>query len=229
MIAYIKKHIVIILLSVLLCCSFLINISAVSVDTEYKYDEIIVEKVVRDYDLEDQELIIYYNEIFEHYFSDTVSSQDESIPEYVLIYLNTNMGLSMPSADVFDDYILKNTSIGYPFAYGYGLYIPSTEKVYDLSYAYNKLDIKGIEAVFTEANIGELIGDMDKDRKITVRDATYIQKCIVGILEYDKFDYIDAFEYQEKPPLLYVSDFNRDCERNIKDATAIQKYIAGIA
>lgn len=222
-----KKYIALILVMVFMGYTALMNVSAISVDEEnkYKYDEIIIPKVFQDYELENPDLIIYYNEIFEYHLSNEVSTNDESIPEYVLVYLNTNMSLDMPSADVFGDYILKNTSMGHPFAYGYGIYIPSTEEVYGLTYAY-ELDIEGIESVFTEAKIGKLIGDLDKDRKITIKDATYIQKCLAGLLEFDKYDYITAFEYEENPPLLYVSDFNRDCERNIKDATAIQKHLA---
>lgn len=225
--ANLKKSIALILVMALLGCAALVNVSAISVDTEnkYKYDEIIIPKVFQDYELENPDLVIYYNEVFEYYAHDTDSSQDESIPEYVLIYLSTNMSAEMPTADVFGEYILKRTSIGYPFAYGYGIYIPSTKEVYGLTYAY-KLGIEGIEQVFTEAKIGRLIGDMDKDREITIKDATIIQKCLAGISEFDKNDYIIAFSYEDNPPLLYVSDFNRDCNRNIEDATAIQKHLA---
>ncbi|MGN0504842.1 MAG: hypothetical protein ACI4HJ_07365 [Ruminococcus sp.] len=225
--ANLKKSIALILVMALLGCAALVNVSAISVDTEnkYKYDEIIIPKVFQDYELENPDLVIYYNEVFEYYAHDTDSSQDESIPEYVLIYLSTNMSYDMPTADVFGEYILKSTSIGYPFAYGYGIYIPSTKEVYSLTYAY-ELGIEGIEQVFTEAKIGRLIGDMDKDREITIKDATIIQKCLAGISEFDKNDYIIAFSYEDNPPLLYVSDFNRDCNRNIEDATAIQKHLA---
>ena len=212
---------------VLLMCTTITGVYAITIDDEqnYKYDEIIIPKVFEDFELEDPSFVINYNEMFEYYLPNSDSTIDESIPEYVLVYLSTNMSSEMPIADVFGEYILKNTSIGYPFAYGYGIYIPSTEEVYSLTHAY-ELGIEGIEKVFTEAKIGRLIGDMDKDRKITIKDATYLQKCLAGILEFDKYDYITAYEYEENPPLLYVSDFNRDCERNIKDATAIQKHLA---
>ena len=227
--ANLKKSIALILVMALLGCAALVNVSAISVDTEnkYKYDEIIIPKVFQDYELENPDLVIYYNEVFEYYAHDTDSSQDESIPEYVLIYLNSNMCMDMPVGDVFGDYVLMNSSGGYPYAYGYGIFIPSTEEIYDLSVAY-KMGIEGIESVFTEVKIGKLIGDMDKDREITIKDATIIQKCLSGISEFDKNDYIIAFSYEDNPPLLYVSDFNRDCKRNISDATAIQKYLAEI-
>ena len=133
--------------------------------------------------------------------------------------------MDMPVGEVFGYYVLMNSSGGYPYAYGYGIFIPSTEEIYDLSVAY-KMGIEGIESVFTEVKIGKLIGDMDKDREITIKDATIIQKCLAGISEFDKNDYIIAFSYEDNPPLLYVSDFNRDCNRNIEDATAIQKHLA---
>ena len=71
----------------------------------------------------------------------------------------------------------------------------------------------------------------DKDRELTIKDATYIKKCLVGLETFDKDDYVERFDLvysdNENVPL-YVSDFNRDGERNIKDATAIQKHIAGL-
>lgn len=58
-------------------------------------------------------------------------------------------------------------------------------------------------------------GDADLDGKITVKDATQIQKHIAGIVTIDD-------------TVLGFADVNGDGDVNIKDATMIQKYIAGI-
>ncbi|MBQ9742078.1 MAG: hypothetical protein IJV88_00185 [Ruminococcus sp.] len=97
----------------------------------------------------------------------------------------------------------------------------------DLIDAY-AMGLEGIENAFEEAGVGRLVGDMDLDRELTVKDATNIQKCIAGLMEFSADDFILAFEGAEDAPLQYISDFNRDCERNVKDATAIQKFIAGL-
>lgn len=59
------------------------------------------------------------------------------------------------------------------------------------------------------------LGDLNSDNTIGIKDATEIQKSIVGLSELDA-------EYQS------LGDFNADGVVDIKDATAIQKYIAGI-
>ena len=112
-----------------------------------------------------------------------------------------------------------------PFKYGYCVYLPEEEKVYDLIDAF-EMNVEGIEKVFTEAGIGRLMGDMDNDRRISIKDATYIQKLIAGIEGFTE-PRIYAAEFNETLPIS-ISDFNRDRVRNIKDATAIQKYLAGI-
>ena len=136
-----------------------------------------------------------------------------------------NLKMQMPCANVLGDYVFNSMSVSIPFVYGYGIYIPESGEIYDLVKAY-EMGIEGIEKVFTEAKIGRLLGDMDKDRKITVKDATYIQKIHAGIEDVSD-RYIDGAMYDETLPRA-ISDFNRDRATNIKDATAIQKYIAGI-
>lgn len=59
------------------------------------------------------------------------------------------------------------------------------------------------------------LGDLNSDNTIGIKDATEIQKSIVGSSEL-------GAEYQS------LGDFNADGVVDIKDATAIQKYIAGI-
>lgn len=221
------KRVSLLLIIVFFAFSASMTVSAISIneENEYKYDEIIIPKILENYQFDNVELDVYYDEIYEHFSNQTLSTIAQSTPDYILIYCSTNIGYPSSFADLFGDYVLSTNSGGYPFVFNYGIYVPKTEEIYSLSYAY-EIELEGIEEVFTEAKIGRLIGDMDKDRKITIKDATYLQKCLAGILEFDKYDYITAYEYEENPPLLYVSDFNRDCERNIKDATAIQKHLA---
>ncbi len=63
--------------------------------------------------------------------------------------------------------------------------------------------------------ISELIGDVNQDQRVSVRDATLIQKYLAGLI------YVDS-------KILAFADVNGDNKVNIKDATAIQKYVAGI-
>ena len=85
---------------------------------------------------------------------------------------------------------------------------------------------------FTESGYEKItrIGDINRDKNLDVKDATLIQKCLVGIETFDDYeDMVLGFtEKQHGKWERFVSDFNRDGERNVKDATAIQKHIAGL-
>ncbi len=64
-----------------------------------------------------------------------------------------------------------------------------------------------------------LLGDADGDQKLTVKDATYIQKKVADFRLDSKYDY----SMEE-----VVLDFDGDKKITVKDATAIQKRIAGL-
>ena len=60
-----------------------------------------------------------------------------------------------------------------------------------------------------------LVGDVDLDGKITIKDATMIQKALADLL---------TLSYESET----LADVDRDGKITIKDATAIQKYLAGL-
>ncbi len=193
-------------------------------ENKYKYEDIILPKFFNEDELEESLIEIYYSEKYE-YYSDNNATEDEADPNYVLIYLRTNVCTDILIAYAYGDYVLFQTSGEIPFAFGRGIYIPKTQEVMDLTEACDR-GIEGIDKVFTEAGVGRLIGDMDKDRRISIKDATYIQKALAGFEGFG-LEEIFASEFDETLPC-DVADFNRDREANIKDATAIQKYLAGI-
>lgn len=84
-------------------------------------------------------------------------------------------------------------------------YLAATEM---LNNALAKLEI-------TKETITILLGDVDGDGKVTIKDATLIQKVVAGLSSIDDADYLSA-------------DANRDGNVNIKDATEIQKHLAGL-
>lgn len=60
-----------------------------------------------------------------------------------------------------------------------------------------------------------LVGDVDLDGKVTIKDATMIQKALADLL---------TLSYESET----LADVDRDGKITIKDATAIQKYLAGL-
>ena len=61
----------------------------------------------------------------------------------------------------------------------------------------------------------DMIGDVDGDDKITIKDATVIQKSVAGMVNIDDKTFISA-------------DTDKDGKITVKDATRIQKFIAGL-
>ena len=113
---------------------------------------------------------------------------------------------------------------GNPEALRYFVYTPESRNIYTLRQAYD-MELEGIMNVFTDCGLGFLLGDMDNDLKLTIKDATYIQKCLA------KFEgYTFKGEDTTIPDWVHidVADFDLNSKLNIKDATAIQKRLANI-
>lgn len=190
-------------------------------DPDNKYEDAVFEKHLGlgsdEYDK------VYYYEGYEHY-----SSVDEATPDFVVITLYQNFSSQAFIAELFGDYVLHYNSIRSPYRYGKAIYFPKEDRLVSIETAY-KENPELIMYAFTEGGVGQLIGDMDNDRKITVKDATYIQKCLAELEEFSVHDKIYGFDYSTETNVpLYVSDFNRDKKRDIKDATSIQKHLAGL-
>ena len=191
---------------------------------ENKYESDVIQKVFSPGAWSSPYSGIFYDEMYE-YYSDVNTSDDEATPDYVLVYVYGRWVTDALECNIYGDYVLQSYYGYTPFTYGYGIYIPETEEVYSLTKAY-EMGIEGIEKVFTEAKVGRLMGDMDNDRKLTIKDATYIQKIVAGLVGYSDTD-IYAADFDVSLPCS-IGDFNRDRTMNVKDATAIQKNIAGI-
>ncbi len=69
--------------------------------------------------------------------------------------------------------------------------------------------------VVTKAASEFELGDVNRDGKINIKDATAIQKYVAKLVEFDDEQ-------------LALADFNGDTKVNVKDATTIQKKIAGL-
>ncbi len=166
----------------------------------------------------------YYSEIY-RYRSEATAS--EATPDYVLIKAYTNEAGPMFAAELLGDYILRSNNHHFPATFGYLIYLPKTNEIYSLEKAY-KLGVEGIENVFTQAKVGELLGDVNYDRKLNIKDATLIQKAIAGLAEIENND-IEGFMWNEEENVpTSIGDFNCDRKMNVRDATAIQKRIAGL-
>ena len=197
---------------------------SVSTSTKDEADWLFYQKFY-DRFIHENDRVLFYEELYYHY-------NDDGDLEWVLIHGRTENlppWVNTPCA-VFEDRIIRKTEPINNFHVDYALYLVEEQLFRDLVYLWK--DAKYTEDIYNalnEKNIGEVIGDMDKDNKLTIKDATYIQKCIAELISFPENDEVPGgYGAEFHGYVAYISDFNRDGVRNIKDATAIQKQIAGI-
>lgn len=161
----------------------------------------------------------------EYRYHSEVAPRDAT-PDYVLIDAFYSVVTEGTLTKKFGDYVLSTCEITYPsLEFGYYIYLPEKNEVYTLTEAFEK-EIEGIYNVFTDAGIGKLIGDVNYDRKLNIKDATLIQKAVANLAEIEN-NYIKgtSWSLDENMPA-FVADFNCDGKMNVRDATAIQKKLA---
>ena len=91
----------------------------------------------------------------------------------------------------------------------YGITPEKGDKFYTGSYQVDEPTTNDYE------DIGYILGDVNGDRKLNIRDATLIQKFLAKLTVYSNEQ-------------VFLADFNEDDTVNIKDATTIQKKLANL-
>jgi len=172
-------------------------------------------------DTEDEDCKYLYREI--RTFSECGNPYDEdTTPELVIVEAGESTTDEATSISRIGRYVVANDYTYYPYGVGYYVYSTYEDKVYTLEEAYEAYPDYADTIIslldYPSSGHYRLVGNVDYDNRITIRDATRLQKRIAGYA-------LDDVEY---PELEYAaSDFNGDGDVNIKDVTAIQKYLAG--
>lgn len=205
------------------CFCFSVVCSVSATNENGKYEDLFVERLSLQEYVVDGEKYYDYMECYKYYSSDDMTSIDESIPEFVLVFAATNEVGPMIYSEYIGSYVVVSYNCHYPDTLGYYIYIPSEDKIYTLKEAYDK-GVEGIRNAFSEyitlKGMSGLLGDSDKDNELTIKDSTWIQKKIANINVSTNYDY-EEVEFA-------IADYDKDGLVTIKDATAIQKYIAGL-
>ncbi len=172
--------------------------------------------------------------VYEHYADET-----SSVPEYVILFVHCNGNGDRLWHEVNGYYLLGDYSARFDYKLTYLVYYPTTKDVCWLDSVllqdfdeYSQFIKQGISVeLLANQRCSLLIGDVNRDYTLNVKDATEIQKFTAELdaCYTDIEDVVIGFNdkmYGEWER--YISDFNRDGKRDIRDATAIQKYIAGL-
>ncbi len=161
------------------------------------------------------------------YFSEDNTTET---PDWVFGYARCTIKPTK-TVTALDDYYLLNMYTTEPFASGYFVYVPDENKFYDI-YDAQKAGIENLELAFKECmryncyKIG-FIGDVDYDEKLTIVDATFIQRALAGLCEFSVNDDVTKWTVGGDS-IGYISDYDRDGVRSIMDATTIQLKLADL-
>ncbi len=177
------------------------------------------DRFVSKYKLASDDNYVYY-EIYTEY-----NELDKA--EWVLVSATTLSGTYAYIHKVIGDWVFCSNFIYHPFTYTYCIYdveadtfVNLTEECFD---KYEGLDSKMHLLGGEDAH---LIGDADGDKELSVMDATYIQRALAKLCEFDASDDLSPYHYPDSENLHYITDFDRDGERTVMDATAIQVKLA---
>lgn len=184
-----------------------------------------------------------YKELFLTQYKDRIIA-GAGEPEYYELYHHQNENGEVDYAIVFATIYPVAESFAYgvlgdrvivcanisdgAFCLKYGVYIAEDNMFYPIEKLYEESTYPEIREAFEKLNVGFLIGDMDNDNKITIIDATIIQRCLAEVDSFDREDKLKDYFWATNETIGYISDFDRDGERTIMDATAIQRHLAKI-
>ena len=158
-------------------------------------------------------------------FNEIVTGYDENFNDtYTLVKVEAGVNCQSISFR-FGDLIIKSGTVHPNFNYGYAVYDMRDKKFYDIFDIRNNRDeYKNIEkylAMYCEQDL-DFVGDSDLDDKVTILDATKIQRSVAKLesLSYKKY-----YPFKDEP-VGYVLDMDNDGRVSVMDATAIQFKLA---
>ncbi len=213
------KKLVSVLLVMILSLGAVVTASAydpypVQEELLYQFEDKFVEQYCATYD---QIMGCYdYDEIYYHY-------DENGQIDWCLI--SAEVVTDFESGDIkylkFNDFVLYSSS-GHFFEMKYGIYDVAADKFIDIVDCYAQLDkYEGVVDVLREVPQSRPIGDYDDDHRLSILDATGIQRMLAK-LESFKYDaYYDRFGNMGD-----FADIDGDGEVSILDATAIQRKLA---
>lgn len=179
-----------------------------STPKEYKYKEKFESSITisdyRDYD-----------ELYEHI------NENTGEVEWALITAKINMFLPW---DVLETHRIGNRVIAWwdygvsDFPFALAVYDAKDDDFYGIE-TVNPEDYSDFVSVIEELKLGYEIGDVDKDGRVSVLDATWVQMYVADLIKEDSV----FLQYQ-----FGIGDMVSDGELTILDATAIQQKVANI-
>lgn len=167
--------------------------------------------------------------VLEEYFYKEEYEYADQEANWVLINASAGQYIDEKVYGVFGNRVLISEVKSEPFGLYWGVFNANTYEFVDLVYAWKDEEtFPNLHETFEMLKLGIPIGDMDRDKELTVIDATHIQKCMAQLESYPDDDILAPKYRGVNGYLKYISDFDHDNERTIIDATAIQRHLANL-
>ena len=188
--------------------AYLYNVHVVYIPVEDPYkDSAVRARFVEEYG--DPQI---YEEIYYHY-------TDEAQTQFDWVFISAAVDIMIepienpqPHRYVVGDIIYSSIYYFGPFMIPYCVYDVAKDEFVEIgNEAFEQYE--GLKEIFCTPEYGHLIGDVDSDGRVSVIDATEIQRAQAQLSEITDF---------------LAADFNRDKAVDVMDATAIQSKLVGI-
>lgn len=130
---------------------------------------------------------------------------------------------------VLGDRVLSSGTGDLPFEYDYGIYDVQQKQFISIEEAFASGDYPDLPAVMDDLNIGRRRGDMDNDGKLTIQDATALQRCLAEFSAFpqdNSFEGINLSEKDHPRETVMISDADSSGVTDINDVTEIQRILA---
>ncbi len=193
------------------------------VEGEYLYEEKFVEEYIAPISQFEGDTYIYE----ENYYHHVDENNPDSDIDWIGVTAMSNIQQPWLAKHVIGDRVFWKNCGCLPFEYGKAVFDVKNDRFVELTDEMID-DYVGLREYLEDNNIGSPIGDADLDDKLTVLDATYIQRAQALLCEYYDDDDISNYHKLGNEDLNYISDFDRDGERTVLDATGIQLKLAGL-
>ncbi len=176
--------------------------------------------------LPETEFPLFYDEVYYHYVDE---NDPDSEIDWAIVYFESSPNAPSGTVRVVLDYVIVSGNLFMYYPVGWAVYDAELNEIISI----DKIDAtkyNGIEEGLKEAEVGNPFGDADLDGELTIFDATYIQRAVAGLHEFEEYDTIEGSPWgvTYDRPLNYISDIDSDGERTVLDATAIQMKLAQI-
>ncbi len=158
-----------------------------------------------------------YKQGFKNYRFKELKTQYNSdyTPQYTIVNAHSLTGASAEIWFRIGNSVVYSGSIYSDFRYGYGIYDYAQDKFLDVYEVKDTPEVyDNLEENLLSCNAARPVADTDGDRRVTVMDATNIQRFLAK-LDHDYIRY-------------YCGDMDNDGKLSLIDATMIQKLVAKV-